>query len=171
MATRISARSRFDARVDGPRTSESIDDYLKAIFTLSCGEDRRVGSKELADTLGVAPASVTNMLQKLASAEVSFVRYELHGGVGLSAVGRRRALEIVRHHRLIETFLFEVLNYPIEDLHEEAERLEHFISEQFEARIAAKLGDPRTDPHGHCIPALDGALPPRHAHGCRCFGG
>src|SRR5208337_2775588 len=77
----------------------------------------------------------------------------------LSAAGKRRALEVLRHHRLLETFLFEVLDYPIEEVHEEAERLEHFISEQFEERIEAKLGYPKMDPHGHCIPAMDGRMP------------
>lgn len=70
----------------------------------------------------------------------------------------RRALEIVRHHRLLEAFLFEVLDYPIEEVHDEAERLEHFISERFEERIDAKLGRPKFDPHGHCIPALSGKM-------------
>ena len=74
-------------------------------------------------------------------------------------LGKKRALEVVRHHRLIETFLYEVLDYPIDEVHEEAERLEHFISERFEERIAAKLGHPKIDPHGHCIPAMDGAMP------------
>jgi DtxR family transcriptional regulator, Mn-dependent transcriptional regulator len=83
-------------------------------------------------------------------------------------LGRKRALEIVRHHRLIETFLFEVLDYPIEELHDEAERLEHFISEKFEERVAAKLGHPDLDPHGHCIPALDGSLPAAHRVSCHC---
>jgi DtxR family Mn-dependent transcriptional regulator len=77
-------------------------------------------------------------------------------------------LEIVRHHRLVETFLFQVLDYPIEELHDEAERLEHFISESFEERIAAKLGHPTADPHGHCIPALDGTMPLAHGVSCRC---
>jgi DtxR family Mn-dependent transcriptional regulator len=83
-------------------------------------------------------------------------------------LGRKRALEIVRHHRLIETFLFKGLDYPIEQLHDEAERLEHFISEHFEERIAAKLGNPQTDPHGHCIPALDGTMPTSHRVSCHC---
>ncbi|MCU1222500.1 MAG: iron (metal) dependent repressor, DtxR family [Edaphobacter sp.] len=148
--------------------TESVDDYLKAIFYLGGGERRRVGSKELSERLNVAPASVTNMIQKLASAKPSFVDYERHHGVCLSAKGRKRALEIVRHHRLIETFLYEVLNYPIEELHDEAERLEHFISEHFEERIAAKLGNPQLDPHGHCIPALDGTMPATHRVSCTC---
>jgi DtxR family Mn-dependent transcriptional regulator len=142
--------------------TESVDNYLKAIFHLSGGQKQRVSSGDLAERLGVAPASVTNMIQKLAAARPPFVDYERHYGVCLSRAGRRRALEIVRHHRLIETFLYAVLNYPIDELHDEAERLEHFISESFEKRIAAKLGDPQLDPHGHCIPSLDGSMPAIH---------
>ncbi len=143
----------------GNVNTESVDNYLKAILALSGTIERRVSSTSLADRLGVAPASVTNMLQKLASSPLPFVEYERHRGVLLSAAGKRRALEVLRHHRLIETFLFEVLDYPLEEVHEEAERLEHFISERFEERIAAKLGHPKFDPHGHCIPAMDGRMP------------
>jgi len=143
----------------GNVNTESVDNYLKAILALSGPEERRVSSTTLADRLGVAPASVTNMLQKLASSALPFVEYERHRGVLLSAEGKRRALEVLRHHRLIETFLYEVLDYPLEEVHEEAERLEHFISERFEERIAEKLGHPTFDPHGHCIPAMDGKMP------------
>lgn len=139
--------------------TESVDNYLKAILALSGPEERQVASTALAERLGVAPASITNMLQRLASLPNPPVEYERHRGVRLSPAGRRRALEIVRHHRLIETFLYEVLDYPIEEVHEEAERLEHFISERFEERIAAKLGHPKFDPHGHCIPSMDGKMP------------
>jgi DtxR family Mn-dependent transcriptional regulator len=139
--------------------SESADNYLKAILTLGGSEESRVASNALAQRLGVAPASVTNMLQKLAAGHPPLVKYERHRGVLLSAAGKRRALEVVRHHRLLETFLFEILDYPIEEVHEEAERLEHFISERFEERIEAKLGYPKIDPHGHCIPAMDGRMP------------
>jgi DtxR family Mn-dependent transcriptional regulator len=139
--------------------TESVDNYLKAIFTLSGPEESRVSSTALAERLGIAPASITNMLQKLASSPKSFVEYERYRGVRLSPEGKRRALEVLRHHRLIETFLYEVLNFPIEEVHEEAERLEHFISERLEERIAAKLGHPKFDPHGHCIPAMDGKMP------------
>ena len=138
--------------------TESVDNYLKAILALGGPEEQRVTSTALAERLGVAPASVTNMLQKLAAAPSSLVAYERHRGVQLSAAGKRRALEVVRHHRLIETFLYEVLDYPLEEVHEEAERLEHFISERFEERIAAKLGHPQIDPHGHFIPAMDGKM-------------
>jgi len=138
--------------------SESVDNYLKAILSLGGPEHRRVTSTSLADHLGVAPASITNMLQKLAAAPMPLVEYERHRGVQLSAAGKRRALEVLRHHRLLETFLYEVLDYPIEEVHDEAERLEHFISERFEERIAAKLGHPRIDPHGHSIPTMEGEM-------------
>jgi DtxR family transcriptional regulator, Mn-dependent transcriptional regulator len=138
--------------------TESVDNYLKAIFTLGGQEEERVTSNALAERLGVAPASVTNMLQKLAASPAPFVEYESRRGVRLSATGRKRALEILRHHRLLETFLYKVLDYPIEEVHDEAERLEHFISERFEERIDAKLRRPKFDPHGHCIPALDGKM-------------
>lgn len=139
--------------------TESVDNYLKAILSLGGPDGQRVMSKSLADRLGVAPASVTNMLQKLAGGSSPLVEYERHHGVVLSAAGKRRALEVVRHHRLIETFLYEVLDYPLDEVHEEAERLEHFISERFEERIAAKLGHPTIDPHGHWIPTMEGDMP------------
>ena len=139
--------------------TESVDNYLKAILALSGPDERSVSSTALAQRLEVAPASITNMLQKLASAQPSYVEYEKHRGVRLSHEGKRRALEVLRHHRLIETFLYKILDYPIEEVHEEAERLEHFISERFEERIASKLGHPKFDPHGHCIPAMNGKMP------------
>lgn len=142
-------------------STESVDNYLKAILALGGADGRNVSGSALAQRLGVAPASITNMLQKLASLPQPFVEYEKHRGVRLAAEGKRRALEIVRHHRLLETFLYEVLDYPIEEVHDEAERLEHFISERFEERIAAKLGNPRFDPHGHCIPAMNGRMSTR----------
>jgi DtxR family Mn-dependent transcriptional regulator len=142
----------------GLENSESIDNYLKAIFELSGAGDHRVSSNALAERLGIRAASVTGMLQKLACQRPSFVRYEKHHGVRLSPSGRRRALEVIRHHRLLERFLHDILDYPWDEVHEEAERLEHFISEKLEDRIAAKLGDPETDPHGHLIPERNGAL-------------
>jgi Mn-dependent DtxR family transcriptional regulator len=96
------------------KSSEAVDDYLKAIFSLSGDEQRRVGGMELAERLKVAPASITNMLQRLADEQNPLIDYERGRGVCLSALGRKRALEIVRHHRLIETFLFKVLDYPID---------------------------------------------------------
>ncbi|HEX3966721.1 MAG TPA: metal-dependent transcriptional regulator [Edaphobacter sp.] len=139
--------------------SEAADNYLKAIFQLSGRPERQVSSTEIAIHLSITAASVTNMLQKLAAQQPPLVIYQKHHGVKLSKAGKKRALEIVRHHRLIETFLHEVLDYPWDEVHQEAERLEHFISERFEERIAAKLGHPEFDPHGHAIPAMDGTLP------------
>src|ERR1700760_1148316 len=139
--------------------SEATDDYLKAIFQLSGRLERQVSSTEIAVHLSITAASVTNMLQKLAAQEPPLVIYQKHHGVKLAKAGKKRALEIVRHHRLLETFLHQVLDYPWDEVHQEAERLEHFISERFEERIAAKLGHPEFDPHGHAIPAMDGSLP------------
>jgi len=151
------------AQLNGHGASESSDDYLKAILELSGPEDRQVASTDIAVHLKISGASVTKMLQKLSSATPALVIYEKHRGVHLAKAGRKRALEIVRHHRLIETFLYQILDYPWDEVHDEAERLEHFISERFEARVAAKLNYPDFDPHGHAIPTLDGSLPVSHS--------
>jgi DtxR family Mn-dependent transcriptional regulator len=138
--------------------TESVDDYLKALLQLSGTEERQVSSNALAQRLDVRAASVTGMLQKLAALKPAFVRYEKHHGAVLTEAGKHRALEILRHHRLLERFLHDVLDFPWDEVHEEAERLEHFISERLEDRIAAKLGDPQTDPHGHSIPERNGSI-------------
>ena len=161
MAMSQTGCSEGTVRRQGNGNTESVDNYLKAILALGGADEARVPSKLLADRLGVAPASVTNMLQKLAGAAAPLVLYERHRGVRLSDGGRRRALEVLRHHRLLETFLYEVLDYPLEEVHDEAERLEHFISERFEERIAAKLGHPELDPHGHSIPNMAGEMAAR----------
>jgi DtxR family Mn-dependent transcriptional regulator len=129
-----------------------VDDYLKAILELGGAEDARVSTNALAVRLGVRTPSVTGMLQKLAAQRPALVLYEKHRGARLSAAGKRRAWELIRHHRLLELFLHDVLKYSWDEVHEEAERLEHFISERFEDRVAAVLGDPEIDPHGHMIP-------------------
>ena len=141
-----------------PYSTESVDDYLKAILELGGAEQERVAGHALAQHLDVRPASVTGMLQKLAAQKPPFVKYEKHHGVSLTTAGRMRALEVLRHHRLLERFLHDVLDYSWDEVHDEAERLEHFISERLEDRIAAKLGDPETDPHGHLIPERNGAV-------------
>ena len=133
-------------------TSESVDDYLKAIRELGGAEELRVTTNALAERLRVRTPSVTGMLQRLAAERPALVLYEKHRGVRLTAAGKRRAWELVRHHRLLELFLHDVLKYSWDEVHEEAERLEHFISERFEDRVAAILGDPEIDPHGHVIP-------------------
>lgn len=165
MASPGSKRARVEtsasfAPVSSPQASESSDDYLKAIFELSIPGRETVSSSDIAAHLKITGASVTKMLQKLSSANPALVLYKKHHGVRLAEAGRRRALEVVRHHRLLETFLHQVLDYLWDEVHDEAERLEHFISERFEERVAAKLNYPSFDPHGHAIPALDGSLPP-----------
>jgi DtxR family Mn-dependent transcriptional regulator len=148
-------------RTHGPYTTESVDDYLKALLELAGPGEERVTSNALAHDLGIRAASVTGMLQKLAAQKPPLVKYEKHHGARLTAAGKMRALEVLRHHRLLERFLHDFLDYSWDEVHGEAERLEHFISERFEDRIAAKLGDPQTDPHGHLIPERGGSLPVR----------
>lgn len=140
--------------------SESIDDYLKAIFRLA-GDHGRASTALLAEELSVTPASVTGMLRRLSGAEPPWIEYQKHHGARLTERGRSRALEVIRHHRLIELFLHTALGYSWDEVHAEAERLEHAISEKLEERIAKALGDPEFDPHGHPIPRRDGSLPDR----------
>ena len=135
-----------------------IEDYLKTIYDLSTTSGR-ASTNQIAERLGVTPASVTNMLQKLAATQPPLVEYRKHRGVLLTADGERVALEIVRHHRLIEMFLHQALGFSWDEVHEEADRLEHVISEELEERIAASLGDPHHDPHGDPIPTRDLRLP------------
>jgi DtxR family transcriptional regulator, Mn-dependent transcriptional regulator len=148
-------------RTHGSANTESVDDYLKAILELSGAGEKRVTSNALADRLGVRAASVTGMLQKLSASKPPLVKYEKHHGARLTVAGKKRALEVLRHHRLLERFLHDILDYGWDEVHAEAERLEHFISEKLEDRIAAKLGDPETDPHGHLIPERSGAVSAR----------
>lgn len=138
------------------KLSESQEDYLKQIYILT-GTGKPVSTLKLAEVLEIKPASVTNMLKKLS--ESGLVEYEPYRGVSLSDTGKMVALEILRHHRLLELYLSEVLGYGWEDVHDEAERLEHVISELFEERIAEALGHPTHDPHGDPIPNADLELP------------
>lgn len=135
--------------------SQAMQDYLKAIYKLQ-ERDEQVPTSALAEILGVAPASVTNMCKKLA--ELRLVEYEPYQGVKFTPTGKKLALEIVRHHRLIELYLAEALNVPWDRVHEEAEKLEHVISEDLEERMAAALGDPLFDPHGAPIPSRTGMI-------------
>ena len=146
-------------------TSAAVEDYLKALQLLEfehegdAGVSHAVSTTELAERLAVSPASATNMLKRLATAGlVSHVPYK---GAMLTVEGRKIALEVVRHHRLLETYLATVVGMPLEEVHAEAELLEHALSERLEDRIASLLGDPTSDPHGHPIPAKDGSMPER----------
>ena len=138
--------------------TQSIQDYLKRIFELT-EEGNPASTNDLATRLGIAPASVTGMVQKLASAEPPLVNYRRHHGVTLTPEGERAALEVLRHHRLLESWLVQSLGYSWDEVHEEACRLEHVISEDFEARMAAALGHPERDPHGDPIPTADLVMP------------
>ncbi len=136
----------------------SIQDYLKNIYELT-ENGQPASTTALATRLGIEPASVTGMMQKLASAERPLVDYRKHHGVRLTAAGRRAALEVIRHHRLLEAWLVKTLGYSWDEVHNEAEKLEHVISEEFEHRIAAALGYPAWDPHGEPIPSADLVMP------------
>ncbi len=137
--------------------SSNTEDYLKAIYE-RLEDSGRVTTSALAERLNVAPASVTEMVQKLARMQPPLVDYERHRGVSLTEAGRKIALEVIRHHRLIELYLAEALGYGWHEVHAEAERLEHVISEEFEDKIAAALGDPERDPHGDPIPTREGVV-------------
>lgn len=138
--------------------TEAVEDYLKAIYLVEA-ERGDVTTQVVAERLEVSAPSATGMLKKLA--ELKLVKYEPYHGVVLTAAGRNIALEVIRHHRLLELYLAEALGYSWDKVHAEAEKLEHHISEEFEDKIAALLGNPVTDPHGDPIPAKDGSIPPQ----------
>jgi DtxR family transcriptional regulator, Mn-dependent transcriptional regulator len=138
--------------------TDSVQDYLKIIYELT-QDGKTANTNALATRLGIAPASVTGMVQKLSSVKPALVSYRKHQGVTLTAAGERAALEVIRHHRLIEAWLVQALGYSWDEVHNEAEKLEHVISEDFEMRIAAVLGDPERDPHGEPIPNAELIMP------------
>ncbi len=136
--------------------SQAVEDYLKAIYKLREASGEQVPTSVLADFMKVAPASVTNMCKKLAS--LKLVEYEPYQGVKFTPAGEKLALEVIRHHRLLELYLAEALNVPWDQVHHEAEKLEHVLSEELEERITAILGDPLFDPHGAPIPSRTGTI-------------
>jgi DtxR family Mn-dependent transcriptional regulator len=137
--------------------SQAVEDYLKAIYRLA-ERERPVTTTRLAQELAVAPASVTNMLKRLA--RLRLVRHVPYRGVELTEAGEKVALEVIRHHRLLELYLSKYLGVSLDQVHGEAERLEHALSEDLEDRIAEALGEPAVDPHGHPIPTRGGAVAP-----------
>jgi DtxR family Mn-dependent transcriptional regulator len=143
------AHSGFRRDPDAANT-EAVEDYAKAIYALQRRGEGPVGTSALAERLGVSPGTVTAMVKRLA--ELGLAVHEPYRGVTLTRSGERVALEVIRHHRLIESFLAETLGMPWDRVHNEAEVLEHYISEELEERIAAALGDPSHDPHGDPIP-------------------
>jgi len=144
------------ARAVDVDATQAVEDYVKAIYSLQHGTDEPVSNSALAERMGVTPGSASAMAKKLAGAGlVDHVRYR---GVVLTPLGRRLALEVLRHHRLLELYLSEAFGMPWDQVHAEAEVLEHVLSEQLEELIAAKLGDPTVDPHGDPIPSRDGSI-------------
>ncbi len=137
--------------------TQSTEDYLKAVFNLSeAREEREASTGDLAESLGVSPPAISKMLKHLE--KQSLVAHTPYHGVCLTKKGRRIALQTIRRHRLLERFLAETLGYSLEGVHDEAERLEHHISDEFEQRIDALLGNPERCPHGSPIPTRDGRL-------------
>src|SRR5215216_2620083 len=150
----VSIGATMDDRATVKPPSSSVGDYLKVIWELS-GEGT-ASTKDVADRLSIASASVSNMFVRLR--EMGFAEYERYQGASLTEAGRVEALRLLRRHRLIETFLLECLDYSWEEVHEEAESLEHSVSDAFTERLAEFLGHPDYDPHGDPIPAADGTL-------------
>jgi DtxR family Mn-dependent transcriptional regulator len=137
--------------------SPSIEDYLKAIYKLEEREGSPpVSTGDVAQSMEVSPASASNMIKRLD--DLGFLTYEAYEGATLTKPGRTVALEVIRHHRLLELYLKEVMSFSWDEIHEEAEILEHHISERFESRIEEMLGHPTRDPHGHPIPSRDGTV-------------
>jgi len=137
--------------------TRSQQDYLKALYQLR-GDQRPVPTRDLAQRLGISSPSVSEMVGRLSAQ--GLVEHDRYRGQQLTREGRKVALELVRHHRLLEMFLVDVLGYTWDEVHDEAERLEHVISERMEARIFELLGRPELDPHGHAIPSLAGKVRP-----------
>jgi DtxR family transcriptional regulator, Mn-dependent transcriptional regulator len=136
--------------------SSSVGDYLKAVWELAADSGGAASTKDVAARLSVSPASVSNMFARLQ--EMGLVSYERYRGATLTEKGRGEALRLIRRHRLIETFLLEHLGYDWQEVHEEAERLEHAVSDGFTERLAELLGHPDHDPHGDPIPSAEGTM-------------
>jgi len=148
MVDQVERRSSF---------TRAQQDYLKALYQLH-GDQRPVPTRELAQRLGISSPSVSEMVTRLSAQ--GMVEHDKYRGQQLTREGRKVALELVRHHRLLEMFLVQVLGYSWDEVHDEAERLEHVISERMEQRIFELLGRPELDPHGHAIPTLTGRVRP-----------
>jgi DtxR family Mn-dependent transcriptional regulator len=144
--------------------SQTAEDYLKEIYKLQV-EQGRATTSALAERVGVSPPSATAMLKKLA--ELKLLRHEPYRGVVLTRAGEKAAIEVIRHHRLLEQYLSETLGMPVEEVHAEADRLEHALSEELEARIDESLGFPTHDPHGDPIPGADLSWPAEPAESSR----
>jgi len=148
----VGAKTNYEA-------TSAVEDYAKAIYALEERGEGAVSTNALAERLGVTPGSASGMVKRLH--EMGLVTHVPYKGVQLTPAGARLALEVLRHHRLLELYLAEALGVPWDRVHEEAEVLEHVLSEELEELIAAKLGDPTVDPHGDPIPTRDLEMPER----------
>ena len=150
---------RLEVAMTEPHTqSKSVEDFLKAVFSMQ-QEDERVSTNSLRDALNITAPSVTDMAQRLVAA--GLVDYQKYRGVVLTDAGREIALKIIRRHRLIELYLVQELGYELREVHAEAERLEHAVSDHFVEALARKLDDPEIDPHGDPIPTAEGVIAER----------
>lgn len=141
------------------RSTESVEDFLKTVYALEqnlASHEERVSTNAISESLRISAPSVTDMAQRLH--ETGLIDYQRYRGIRLTAGGSEIALKVLRRHRLIELFLLRELDYELPDVHEEAEALEHAVSDRFVAALAAKLGDPAIDPHGDPIPQADGSI-------------
>jgi DtxR family Mn-dependent transcriptional regulator len=152
---RIDALDPGQSRQRDSLSHQAIEDYVKTIYTLA-QEESPVSTSRVAAARSVKPASATSMIQRLA--KLKLVNYAKHYGVTLTEAGEKLALEVIRHHRLLELYLMEALGFSWDEVHEQADILEHVISEKLEERIAAALNYPQFDPHGDPIPAMDGTM-------------
>jgi DtxR family Mn-dependent transcriptional regulator len=138
--------------------SQTVEDYIKVIYKYQVEEGSpTVSTKDIAEALEISAASVTSMIKRIS--KMGLAEYKSHQGVKLTEAGKKVALEIIRHHRLLELNLSENMGYSWDEVHDEAEKLEHHISERFEDKIAELLDDPTHDPHGDPIPTKDGIMP------------
>ncbi|MGK2879919.1 MAG: metal-dependent transcriptional regulator, partial [Mycobacterium sp.] len=153
----MSPEAKGDAAAKAHDLTAVAQDYLKVIWTAQEWSREKVSTKMLAERIGVSASTASESIRKLA--EQGLVDHEKYGAVTLTNSGRRAALAMVRKHRLLETFLVNELGYSWDEVHDEAEILEHAVSDELVARIDAKLGYPRRDPHGDPIPAADGNVP------------
>lgn len=155
-------QAQIKAIMQKQQLSITLEDYLKSIYALQ-EQTGKASTSALAKRLSIKPASVSEMIKKLSVQ--GFVLHEPYYGLTLTAAGKKRALKIIRKHRLWEMYLYKVLKFPLQDVHFEADKIEHVMSDVLKEKVDQALGCPQFDPHGHPIPSLDGKLPKQNAVG------